>query len=633
MAYGYKYTSGFYDRIGDFWEFKINQKGYTGAVVPVDHMKETPVSIEYGVSTRWMFQPVYASNLNWGFAATSRFQFDDLTDVDSTKNRIELYLNGSIYWMGYCITDLYSEPIKLKEDPIIDFVAADLVILENYDFTLKGDENGYATHFEIVKYCLNKLDFDFGFRIATSIETDFFGDQLLSLANKVSIFEDLNCYEVLQKTLVPYGTCYQCNGRWHIISNRKKTSTFSYKDYDSTGALETTANYAGLVNTSRFTQTNFFGLISGEIQKLPPVKEFTINQELGVRDEIVVNGSFDEGYTEFQSWFHWMWVANTLVEVMQKDDTNFIVVKRAGYYYSNPGSIAKDIRQELLDGFPFSSTTNQLLKVSLKYALLGDEGASAWIYISLKNSSDQYLMYNFVTETYSWGNAGDSHFILIGTDPASPVQHSAQILEDLSFSTFSMNIPLTTGAITLMLNNEVSPTGNTIGACFTDVSAHIINADETELDSTFETTTEINANNNYVPEDIELLFGNKPDPDMFNELIAYDNIILPQWTLNYEGFSGTLQECLAQQIINAYSDIPLMLKVRFYSDIFTIDSVWTDPSLPSTRFMPLMVTFEPRMRFWDGDLIQINTVEEITPDFLDDDFADDDFYDKPSDFI
>lgn len=625
VARAYKYTSGFYDRKGHKWELKIKQKDYSGAATVVSNMGSTPVEIDYGVSTRWMFQPVYASNLNWNFVASTRLQFSDLVDVDAIKNRVELYKDDSIYWMGFSISELYSEPIKLKEAPAINFVAADFKLLEKYNMDeLKDDANGYVTTFKVVRYCLNKLEFDFGFRVASALETDFFGDQFVALSTRLSIFSELNCYEVLQKIFIPYGTCYQCNGRWHIISNRKKIATFDYTDYTSEGVLESTSTYGGLVTTDRFSETNFFGLIDGDIIKVPPIKEFTIIQELGVVENIVKNGGFDEGYTEFQSWFHWMWVANTDVEVMQKDDTNFIVVKRGKF----PGIIPKDIRQELLDGFLFSETTSQLLRVSVKYALLGEEGSSALIYITMKNSANQYLKYTPSTEVYYWGAAGAIDNILISTDGTTVVPTTSKVFNELSFSTFEMDIPLTDGAITIMLNDEISPTGNTTGACFTDVSAHIINSDLTELDQTLEVTPEINSNNNYIPDDVELFFGNPPPDVQFNELIAYDNIILPQWTLKYSTYYGTLIELVEQQIRDAYTNAPIMLQgLSFYSDIFTIDSVWTDPSMPTTRWMPLRVVFDVRMMTWEGDLIQIITDEEITPDFLDADFADSDFFD------
>lgn len=623
MSYAMKYRTGMKD-ISDAentWDVQIFQKDYSGGSTTINDMGQ--LNFNFGETSRWMFQPVVMSDIEMGLWATSRLQYTDLASSDATKNRVDIYYKGSIYAKYYIVTDTYEEPLELHNHPV-RFMAADLKLLEKYNVTLTG----YNTPQQYAFHLLNKLGFDFGFRVCVAT-TGFLGVQAFkSLLLNAKTFDGLNGLEALREIMKPFGaTCYQANGTWHISQVREKTGSLSYTDYNSSGTQTGTGSYSKTVATTPGTRENYCNLLAGgSIQVLPPVKEFTIITDL-IRNNFVKNNDFSAyenmgmllGPDNYQFDY---WTKHTddydFVYPKYHGDTKFIVIGPEGSLQ------AAYIKQEIENNIGvFVPDSNYKFRITVKHAFYANKDA-----VNAKATYGIQVLCDGLYLDDDGATAGT--FITPVNTLIVADDEPAQTFEDISFRTYTYEFEIRTGAYEIRLleasaASADSGLGTDFGVCYTDVKLEIIKVNGNDPSEEISTTTEVNANNTYVPDDVELLFDIPPE-GVKNWLEIYTNMAAPESRLSYNSEEGTLAELLANQISAAYATPPLMLRANFESDIFDIDSLLTDSEFSTRRFMPVYATLNAKYMEWAVDFISVNTDADIIPDFYGPDFDGSDFY-------
>lgn len=618
MAYNPRITAPFKDfkNLG-LWELNIVQKDYAGAEEEITKTAPDPFEINYGDSTRDIFRPTIPSDCDFSFWANARFQYEDLVASDALKNRVEILYKGAIFWKGYVITDLYAEPLELLNEPIT-FQAADLKLLENFSVTLL-DQN---SPFQYVTHLLNKLDFGYGFRIAVNItdEFEFFNKFTTTLVQAIT-FDGLNGLEALKKIMLSFGAqVRQYGGRWEIVQVPEKQFNYNYTDYDETGTQTGTGVFSNVVATTPATPqlaNNFCTLMpGGEIQKMAPLKEFTVKTELQANNGLILNGDFELFHFPPSvvlnpplNYFDY-WTNNTQVAQIEKEGTKYALI-----YPIPTAGFDLYIAQSLHTIYGPIIAGPGRIKFTLKFALLANDNlhsnadTSGFVQII---AGDKYLFYNEDLNEYLW------------TDQKSRIALYRNIrgesINELSFKTFEATAEIITGPYEVRLMGSFYPNFppsefELVGSMFGDVVVNLVNADGTDPDDEVSTLTQINANNNFIPDDIGLLFDIPEDSTLINQFEKYSNLLFPGDKMLYNGNIGTLAQILANQIEAAYATIPLYLKATVVSDIFNITSVLTDSEFPTRRFVPMLARFNPKTLEWILQLISINTEADIIGDF------------------
>ena len=190
-----------------------------------------------------------------------------------------------------------------------------------------------------------------------------------------------------------------------------------------------------------------------------------------------------------------------------------------------------------------------------------------------------------------------------------------EIIADMTNGPIEFSIPIAQNTISLGIE----------GTAHTNIEIEILNKDEESYSEEIIEENVINSNNNYTPDDIELLYDLEPETlvEIPNIYEIYKNVLFPNALQIYNGLTGTLAELLAAQIKDTMSTAPQNLKCILVSDIFNITSILTDSEFPDNRFIPISARFSPVLLEWELQLISISTPQ--IPDFDSDDFDNDDF--------
>lgn len=620
MTYNPRITAQFKDfkNIGT-WVIKITQNNYAGAETEIEHTAPIPFILTYGDPTRWPLEPLIMSDCEISFWSAIRFEFKDLvTGANSVKNRVEITRDGATFWKGYIISDLYTEPLELIKTPL-RFQAADLKLLENFTVTLTGIDNN---PFDYIRHLLNKLNFDYDYRVSIAITTELgIGKAFNQTLLNSTVFNGLNGLEAMRKLLLGFGAqLRQKGGMWYITQIAELSGVMDYIDYDQDGAEigngTTNPAIATTDTPTKDVDVNFCQLLpGGEIQELPALKEFTIKTKLFKNETFIQNPNFED-YTpidDVSGTFDY-WNNTTPVFQREKDDETFVVIKSVAQP-SNQFNINQTVAN--FAGL-FINNPDQKFKISFKYGLLGSAG-TADVTANIK-LGDLFLSKDgeWITgEELVQGNA-----IIFYNQPAQP-------FGEFALKSFEITAPVADGDLKITFYAPAGVSGGAIiaGTCFTNVNIEILDNTDTQNPVSYpdeiSETTEINVNNNYTPDDIELLFD-IPGESVPNTYEIFTNLLAPNFPQIYKENSGTLAQLLAFQIKDMLSTAPLYIKCTLTSDIFLITSVLTDIEFPGNRFIPMYAIFNPRLLEWKLQLIAING--EQIPDFYGPDSDGGDFF-------
>ncbi len=218
-AYGTTYTA------------KIQEGDYVGSVIDRDIplnafrlIKDNQNSVIKGTS------------FEFGIREEVDFEFVPFFTNAPKKYYIKLYNGETHIWSGFLNTQQYSAPYKPVPNTLW-FTATDgLGLLKDQPFALTG----WKDEFEIIRHCLSYVNavFTLDYAIAIPIHDinhDASYSPLEQTYHNCTVFEDLSCYEVLEKILNRYdGEITQQNNSWLIRSSKDKLATRLLYDYEGT---------------------------------------------------------------------------------------------------------------------------------------------------------------------------------------------------------------------------------------------------------------------------------------------------------------------------------------------------------------------------------------------------------------
>ena len=287
MSYGLKYRLLFDSVSGSVHEIKILESGYTG-VVELRSLGNAPI-LKMDDN-----DAVHGTSLEVNIETKFEGDLKEFYTVDSKKFRVEVWREDVLFWVGYVLPELYSEPYISAPCDISVTASDGLGILKNIDFELSGE---YSI-FEIISYCCSQTGLQLNYVFASSLyangmeETEVMYTQTLLCCDT---FAEENCYEVLEKILISLGAYIkQKDGKWYIL--RYTDQDVDFLEYNSLGERISSFTPSILTLGSIGDDTYPIGQLESEI--VPAKKDFILEQSYDLYPSFLKNYDFssEEGW-------------------------------------------------------------------------------------------------------------------------------------------------------------------------------------------------------------------------------------------------------------------------------------------------------------------------------------------------
>lgn len=224
MAWAEKYRGELYSNEGRHYYIKIYEDGYGGSVNDVD---VTSAVITYRAVDD-LLEPIRSSVLSLGVVSSTDFYWEDFFEADYGDYKVEVYDidKAQIEWVGYNVTEIYSEPYEVPPYNTMLKFTDGLVQLKDINFP---DNSGLKHIIQVLRLCLNSVN-------ALNINDcyNIFEDSMTSgntysplvqtyvnssayTKERDGIEQPMNCYEILEGILKSFACAIvQSEGEWWV---------------------------------------------------------------------------------------------------------------------------------------------------------------------------------------------------------------------------------------------------------------------------------------------------------------------------------------------------------------------------------------------------------------------------------
>lgn len=258
------------------------------------------------------FQPIISTQATLDLISETDKQFQELFTNEPQKYQIAFYKDisgGTSYvlqWIGFIIPQIYQE--EYLQPPYKASVQASdcLSILSDLLF-LQDDGNrffGSIKIIDLISIILNRTNLHLPIRCAANIYADTMSqgatddpfDQAYVDVEAYYLATDSPTYEfVLTCILKAFrARLIQAEGRWNILRPEELTSSYNYRDFDSTGIYVSNGSINPIINVAAASDSNRVRW-SDQDQNLeirPGFGKFRVKYNLGYKDNILRNGDF-----------------------------------------------------------------------------------------------------------------------------------------------------------------------------------------------------------------------------------------------------------------------------------------------------------------------------------------------------
>ncbi len=630
MAYGLRIRIEYKDINEVLTRINIYQKDYAGSADV--RYANAGIKVDYGDQESETLPLVYGSSCTIYFDAEFDYEFKYLFTADARKHLVEIEKNSSLFFSGYAEPGSWSEPLTATPYPVQLTAYDGLGLLKDEDFldTDKEYYEGFMTPLAILQLVLSKTGLSLALNTAVGFRP--FGattaaNALTQVLKDVVTYRGLSCYEVLEKLFLGC-RIMQRGGEWYCVSNDKwAAASFDCYAYFSNGI----ANGTKTITTEL---TGFWVENSADLNFMPAIKQVTIKQNYGLKANLIENQNFEE--FENGNFDGWTPYGATVPEQRTYDEDGNKYVYLPGTEYQSAWT---DPRSNgiVSNGYAVKQTTN-IPRISVDYAVIGLAGKAANVFIGIKliTTTTKYcvianLLEDNKTVEYIWDErptvqplgcpptvvfktyygSPNSYFIDKTAVEAFPFDEVTSKFKKLEFS-LKEGIPADgTLYFYLYLPNTNAPT-HIFGTCFRKVTIHFNDENEGDLPASQELIVINSLDNNYVPEDMEVVNGDIPD--ITNNTAMYEGgFILNDgsgdatllWQLDgdvtgydYAEFIGRFFAAQMKLFRQAY-------QVRLADVIPGTAIKFTDPDNSNLVLMEAGVTYDDRMQATEGRYIEV----------------------------
>lgn len=611
MSYATKYTLECIDYFGQSAELLIEEQDYGGSSSDIKGTS-SPITITYDTPSDFLLEPINGSSLTMRLISQTDFQFLDLYTANNRKYRVTLNVSSSLFWRGYILPDQYQE--EYKGPPYVcEFVATDqLGYLKTQAWT------NTSTLSE-----LDAFDIIFG---ATDLELDLYEGLNIYEDNHDQTaadspldqtffdgdnFTDSTYYDVLYQILFKYcAVLKQKSGEWYIFRPRESFQAYTVRKWAWNGSfsydLNTSYNPVILTTSATVAEASLVRISGGTMFNNPAWKEFTLIHNMGLRESFIPNYDFSHGWTDNipDNW----WPVDITTNLSYSRIGNSLRIQAQAYNPSMP-----------IDYFYYAlnfddTSIYQVIDLAFDFDVFVGIGDDLTVYIEVffNNPGIQWFdpdsaswsgTQKFITKTYD--NSGGSEVI--------------QVNEKLNFTSPRITGFSPTGLF-IRLYAPIYTSGSTQDSVkFNEARLTLMSRPTSGVVKDFDAETdysgEVDLNNNYTPEDMEVMIADAPTASYPNADAIWDGILYlnsskisntHDWSA--DGRSATLME-LMQQVFNDLFQYPQqVLSVRIYSkliDSCTILQEINNTTTSQNMFMIKRADYEQKEGYWEVEAHQL----------------------------
>ena len=535
MSYGLKYFNEFKNYYDETVRIEILGRDFAGTATEVKTLA-TPLIVSYPGNDRELYNPIIGSQVTINLLSETNFQFIDLHNSDARAHRVDIYKETVLFWRGWLLPDLFSEPYvappyevsitarcglgELKEIPFPETIQA---------YTQSepdGTEVTFANIYSIICQALRQIETDLDLNDCINVYSNENDEELDSPLPQtyvnVSMYSGKNYYEVITDILLTYGArLYQMDCEWWVVRIKEVAGTMVTKKTDLVGTFisldntKVTAFQIGRPAGSQIVNN------SPQLDINPAWKQFNWVQDLGKKDSIFLNSKFEK-WVEYP-----VTVRNTNWRITKWIEPEYGFLRRFiesnGDYFAQFGS-APDSAKFIYQTLNVVQSVNQTVLFKFVFDVLSqftgiDEGRFKFEIKITGQSETQYLRLNTAND-FEWVTS--QNYILV--QDIIPTYQGGRYSRNSSNANWKTYEFQTSG---FPIDGELT---FTIFGCTTitilrlkEASIILINGTNKQefYDNDLITNVIINQNNVYEPEDIKVVGGDLPD--VTNEVLIWEN--------------------------------------------------------------------------------------------------------------
>jgi len=298
MAYTVQKRAEFKDMTGIDWKIEIEEDAAAPATVTALTCTDNPLVFEFN-STDDVFNPLHDSKASFTVYSDTQFALADLYATEDLQFRVKIYQATVLYWMGFIVTNDYTEPYVMPPYPVTIKASCGLSVLKNVLYDNAGTYySGRRHESQIIIDILGKIGYT-GFKEYINIYEESMSQTsahspLLQVKIDVDIFKDMYCDEVLKEVLKKYNACITHKDGGFVLYRPTELvgATVYGRSYSSYGSHSNTS-YTPAKYINRTAHSSTLEQVSGGVLMIQnPAKTVNINQDYGYKDSWLDNWEF-----------------------------------------------------------------------------------------------------------------------------------------------------------------------------------------------------------------------------------------------------------------------------------------------------------------------------------------------------
>ena len=294
-TYSLKWFFEYYDLNEVLTRVEILGKNFEGVASEIKYIDPNPVIIDWKGKGSDKYRSIVPSECILNVISKQDFEYITLFSSDEKEHKVDIYKNGSVFWKGFIMPDVYNEPYVAPPYNMTVSAVDGLATLDSYQYELVEDK---VNLLDVVRYCLKKIGHDIKIYDATfilpNIEDSGSGLQKNYAKNKA--FKGLNCYEVLERVLFSQASrISQVKGKWHIVPIDALIGEYKAREFNmESSSLTPVSTVDPVIEIGDIRQGEPFFMRAYQALTIKPAyKELKLTYDYGLNDQLIKNNEFE----------------------------------------------------------------------------------------------------------------------------------------------------------------------------------------------------------------------------------------------------------------------------------------------------------------------------------------------------
>ena len=637
MSYALRYWGEFGDYFGNLFRVEIEERYYSGDSDEMLFAGNQPAVLSYPGDEFDVFRPLYGSQLTLSLISQVDFEYISLHTADARRFRVTVKKAGVVFWKGWIIPDLFSEPYVAPPYIVQITARCGLGELENVpvpDSIMSYVDGGtpaakqFVNLYSIVTHALRSLDLGLNIHEAVNIYNAErptapvnIDSTLTDTYVDISQYSELSLYEMLSDILrVHEARMFQQDGAWWIVRLREYNQTMRYRilavDGSSVIGFDDTKSTTFLIGKP---QGNLIVNNGPELKINPAWKEFTIKKKRDKTGGIMLNPDFKKSDFYYTPWLPIGWQKLILDnwEVVDTDIRMLPSLEAPYIYFGNPKGWNRYVKQTVT-GFEATEYQGFRLKMEVAAVSIGPGAINldpTQFAIRIMATGAEGTFY-FKVDNYGNGywDTVDNVVVFDDVVPSSGFSPSWK-----TYELFVRDVPVT-GSIEVRIfsaknaslalkyfNLELLEIVNPIVTFGDQLVIREFEAEDT-------TRVIVNVNNSYIPSPVEVYGGDLPDIPNSTKIWKYGyKMVDESRTRIWNNYGGSEQLPILTHMAESYGQIyqlpQWVLRLPIHSQNIKFDSSIVDYQVIGKKYHPVSADFDLAGCICSGTFAEIGAYE------------------------